>query len=103
MDYGILYSGDLPILEGYSDASLITNEENNFSTSGWVFVYGGGSISWSSKKQTCIADFTFIALADKRNYLHLLLSFICSFWVFSGVLGSLLAYSLQNLYSMANL
>ena len=22
----------------------------------WVFIYGGGAISWSSKKQTCIAD-----------------------------------------------
>ena len=33
----------------------------------WVFVYEGGAISWSSKKQTCIADSTmsaeFIALA----------------------------------------
>ena len=32
----------------------------------WVFVYGGGAISWYSKKQTCIVDNTisteFIAL-----------------------------------------
>ena len=53
-------------MEGSSDASWITNEEDNSSTSVLVFVYGGGAISWSSKKQTCITDSTmsskFIAL-----------------------------------------
>ena len=66
MDCGIIYSGEPPILEGYFDASWITNKEDNSSTSGWVFFYGGGAISWSSKKQTCIVDSTmaseFIAL-----------------------------------------
>ena len=60
-DYGIAYSGEPPILEGYSDASWITNKEDNSSTSGWVFIYGGGAISWSFKKQTCIANFTMSA------------------------------------------
>ena len=60
-DYGIAYSGKPPILEGYSDASWITNEEDDSSTSSWVFIYGGGVISWSSKKQTCIADSTILA------------------------------------------
>ena len=56
MDYSITYSGEPPVLEGYSDASWITNEEDNSSASGWLVVYGGGVISWSSKKQTCITD-----------------------------------------------
>ena len=55
-------------MECYYDASWITNEEDNSSASGWVFVYGGGAKSWSSKKQTCIVDSTmaseFIALAS---------------------------------------
>ena len=34
MDRGITYSGEPPILKGYSDASWITNEEENSSTSG---------------------------------------------------------------------
>ena len=34
LDRGITYSGEPPILEGYSDASWITNEEENSSTSG---------------------------------------------------------------------
>ncbi|GJV46058.1 zinc finger, CCHC-type containing protein [Tanacetum coccineum] len=37
------------------------------STSGWVFLLGGGVISWASKKQTCITGSTmeseFVALA----------------------------------------
>ena len=36
-----------------------------------MFVYGGGAISWSSKKQTCIVDSTmaseFIALTSARK------------------------------------
>ncbi|GKD41866.1 hypothetical protein Tco_1266511 [Tanacetum coccineum] len=51
------------------------------STSGWVFLLGGGAISWAFKKQTCITDSTieyeFIALvaAGKeaewlRNLIH---------------------------------
>ena len=40
MIYGITYAREPPMLEGYSDASWITNEEDNYSTSGWVFIYG---------------------------------------------------------------
>ncbi|GJR45636.1 zinc finger, CCHC-type containing protein [Tanacetum coccineum] len=45
----------------------ISNTEDNSSTSGWVFLLGGGEISWASKKQTCITSSTmeseFVALA----------------------------------------
>ncbi|GKE45977.1 hypothetical protein Tco_1473261, partial [Tanacetum coccineum] len=54
-------------LEGYTDASWISNSEDNSSTSGWVFLLGGCAISWASKKQTCITGSTmesgFVALA----------------------------------------
>ncbi|KAL0298537.1 UNVERIFIED_CONTAM: Retrovirus-related Pol polyprotein from transposon TNT 1-94 [Sesamum radiatum] len=67
MDYGLSYSGFPSILEGYSDASWITNVEDHSSTSGWVFLLGGGAISWASKKQTCITnstmEFEFVVLA----------------------------------------
>ncbi|GJX22610.1 zinc finger, CCHC-type containing protein [Tanacetum coccineum] len=46
---------------------LSSNTEDNSSTSGWVFLLGGGAISWASKKQTCITSSTmeseFVALA----------------------------------------
>ncbi|GJV32933.1 hypothetical protein Tco_1393333 [Tanacetum coccineum] len=45
----------------------ISNTEDNSSTSGCVFLLGGGAISWASKKQTCITASTmeskFVALA----------------------------------------
>ncbi|GJT17431.1 zinc finger, CCHC-type containing protein [Tanacetum coccineum] len=58
MDYRLTYTGYLSVLEGYTDASCISNTEDNSSTSGWVFLLGGGAISWASKKQTCITGST---------------------------------------------
>ncbi|GKA24165.1 zinc finger, CCHC-type containing protein, partial [Tanacetum coccineum] len=55
------------VLEGYTDASWISNTEDNSSTSGWVFLLGRGTISWASKKLTCITgskiEYEFVALA----------------------------------------
>ncbi|GJT71928.1 zinc finger, CCHC-type containing protein [Tanacetum coccineum] len=63
----LTYIGYPSILEGYTYASWISNTEDNSSTSGWVFLLGGGAISWASKKQTCITSSTmkyeFVALA----------------------------------------
>ncbi|KAL7606514.1 hypothetical protein Lser_V15G18590 [Lactuca serriola] len=67
MNYGLTYSGYPSVLEGYSDASWINNLEDHSSTSGWVFILGGGVISWASKKHTCITNSTmeseFVALS----------------------------------------
>ena len=58
------------ILEGYSDASWMSDTKNTKSTSGYVFTFGGAAISCKSSKQTCIARSTmeleFIAL-DKAG------------------------------------
>nr|KAJ0195938.1 hypothetical protein LSAT_V11C700348530 [Lactuca sativa] len=45
-DYGLIYIGHPSILESYSNSS------------GWLFLPGGGAISWASKKQTCITNST---------------------------------------------
>ncbi|CAM8962431.1 unnamed protein product [Rhodiola kirilowii] len=58
MNYGLVYAGFPSVLEGYTDASSITNLEDHSSTSGWVFLLGGGVISRASKKQTCITSST---------------------------------------------
>ncbi|KAL0413817.1 UNVERIFIED_CONTAM: Retrovirus-related Pol polyprotein from transposon TNT 1-94 [Sesamum radiatum] len=54
------------VLEGFSDANWVTDNDEVSSTSGYVFTLGGGAISWKSSKQTCIARSTmeseFIAL-----------------------------------------
>ncbi|GKE72908.1 hypothetical protein Tco_1534949, partial [Tanacetum coccineum] len=63
----LTYTSYPSVLEGYTNASWISNTEDNSSTSGWVFLLGGGVISWASKKQTCITGstmkFEFVALA----------------------------------------
>nr|GEX46896.1 zinc finger, CCHC-type [Tanacetum cinerariifolium] len=69
IDYRLTYTGYPSVLEGYTDASWISN---NSSTSGWVFLLGGGAISWASKKQTCISgptmesEFVSLAAAGKE-------------------------------------
>ncbi|XP_077215490.1 uncharacterized protein LOC143850059 [Tasmannia lanceolata] len=68
IDYGLCYSGYPTVIEGYSDASWITERIDHLSTSGWIFTLGGGAVSWASKKQTCITTSTmeaeFIALME---------------------------------------
>ncbi|GJX64147.1 zinc finger, CCHC-type containing protein [Tanacetum coccineum] len=58
MNYGLSYIRYPSVLEGYSDASWINHVEDSYSTNGWVFLLGGGAISWASKKQTCITGST---------------------------------------------
>ncbi|GJR67136.1 zinc finger, CCHC-type containing protein [Tanacetum coccineum] len=72
MDYRLMYTGYLSVLEGYTDASWISNTEDKSSTSGWVFLLSGGVISWASKKQTCItgsimkSEFVALAVVGKE-------------------------------------
>ncbi|XP_020080151.1 uncharacterized protein LOC109703839 [Ananas comosus] len=42
-------------LIGYSDADWAGDLDERKSTSGYAFLLGNGAITWSSKKQTCIA------------------------------------------------
>ncbi|GJX16474.1 zinc finger, CCHC-type containing protein [Tanacetum coccineum] len=81
MNYGLSYVGYPSVLEAYSDASWINHVEDSSSTSGWVFLLGGGAISWGFKKQTCItgstmeSEFVALAAAGKeaewlRNLIH---------------------------------
>ncbi|GJW36027.1 hypothetical protein Tco_0058947 [Tanacetum coccineum] len=67
----LTYTGYPLVLEEYTDASWISNTEDNSSTSGWIFLLGGGAIYWASKKQTCITgstiEFEFLALASASN------------------------------------
>ncbi|GKC37235.1 zinc finger, CCHC-type containing protein, partial [Tanacetum coccineum] len=68
----LTYTSYPSVLEGYTVASWISNTKDNSSTSGWVFLLGGGAISWASKKQTCItgstmeSEFVDLAAAGKE-------------------------------------
>ena len=58
LNYGLHFTRYPAILEGYSDASWISDTKNTKSTSGYVFTLGGVVISCKSSKQTCIARST---------------------------------------------
>jgi hypothetical protein len=58
MDYRIHYSRYLVVLEGYSDANWISNMDEMYATSGYVFTLGGATVSWRSCKQTILTSST---------------------------------------------
>jgi hypothetical protein len=54
MTYGIHYTRNPRVLEGYCDANWIFDVDELYATSGYVFLLGGGAVSWKSCKQTII-------------------------------------------------
>jgi hypothetical protein len=50
MDYGIHYSGYPAVLEEYSDANWISDVDEMYATSEYVFTLGGAVVSWRSCK-----------------------------------------------------
>ena len=52
MNFGILYSGFFIVLEGYNDANWILDSDEIKSTNGYIFILGGGTVSWKSSKQS---------------------------------------------------
>ena len=57
-DYALCYQGGDMRLVGYTDADWGGDIDERKSTLGYAFLLSRGSISWSSKKQTCTALFT---------------------------------------------
>ena len=57
LNYGLKFSvhGEQAELNGYSDADLGGDVDTRRSTSGYVFQFGNGTISWSSRKQRTVA------------------------------------------------
>ena len=54
-NYSICYQGRDLRLVGYTDADWGGDLDERKSTSGYAFLLNNGAISWSSKKQTCVA------------------------------------------------
>jgi hypothetical protein len=58
MSYGIHYLGHPVVLEGYSDSNWISNVDDIKATSGCVFTFGGGILSWRSCRQAILTRST---------------------------------------------
>jgi hypothetical protein len=54
MSLGIHYTGYPTVLEGYCDANWISDADEIYATSGYVFSLEGGTVSWNSCKQTIL-------------------------------------------------
>ncbi|KAL0285430.1 UNVERIFIED_CONTAM: Retrovirus-related Pol polyprotein from transposon TNT 1-94 [Sesamum radiatum] len=57
-DMFLIYDGGELILEGYSDASFQSDEDDAKSQSGFVFKLNAGVVAWKSSKQDTTADST---------------------------------------------
>ncbi|CAL5435892.1 unnamed protein product [Camellia sinensis] len=44
-----------PVLEGYTDSDMAGDLDGRKSTSGLLFTFAGGAVSWQSKLQKCVA------------------------------------------------
>jgi hypothetical protein len=80
-DQSIVYSRDGGGLYGYADAGFASETLGWKSVSGYVFILGGGPISWSTKKQSIItlstAEAEYLAMthaAKELIWIRLLLS-----------------------------
>jgi len=58
MSFGIHYSRHPAVLEGYSYSNWISDIDQIYATSGYVFTLGGGTVSWRSCKQTILTKST---------------------------------------------
>ena len=58
MSYGIHYTRHPKVLEGYSDANWISDADELYVTSGYVFLLRCGADSWKSCKQTILRKST---------------------------------------------
>ena len=49
------FGGSKPVLEGFTDADMAGDLDGRKSTSGFLFTFAGGAVSWQSKLQKCVA------------------------------------------------
>ena len=56
LDYALFYAADVEIdLFGYTDADWAGSATDRHSTSSFMFSFGSGAVTWSSKKQPTVA------------------------------------------------
>ena len=51
----LTFGDSKPILEGYVDADWAGDLDGRKSTSGYLFTFAGGVVSWQTRLQKCVA------------------------------------------------
>ena len=54
----LVYQDESLVPIGYTESNFQSDIESKKSTSGYVFILGGGAVSWRSVKQSSIVDST---------------------------------------------
>ena len=57
-DLFLIYGGEELKLQGYTDSSFQSDLDGSRSTSGFLFTWNGGAVSWKISKQPTTADLT---------------------------------------------
>ena len=74
---------------GYSDSDFAGCQDSRRSTSGYIYLLGGGAISWRSAKQTLIASSTmaaeFVACYEASNHGIWLRNFVTGLRIVDGI------------------
>lgn len=64
----LCYGGAEPVLECYTDSDMAGDLDSRKSTSGFIYTFTGGAVSWQSRLQKCVALSTteaeYIAIAE---------------------------------------
>ena len=83
LKHGICFGGSNITVEGYCDADYASDLQTRRSTAGFVYILGGGSISWGSKLQPTMAASTseaeYMAAAHAVKEALWLRTLLCSF------------------------
>lgn len=58
MNYTLHYNQEPVVLGGFTNVSWIIGSDTSKSTSRWIFILIGATVSWASKKQTCTSHYT---------------------------------------------
>ena len=61
MNLGLHYEKKIQaVLEGYSDADWNILSDDSIATSGYIFSIAGRTVSWKSKKQNILSQYTIV-------------------------------------------
>ncbi|PHU05202.1 hypothetical protein BC332_26024 [Capsicum chinense] len=91
INVGLHYSAFLALFEGYSDATWNSDPNDSKSITAWIFTLARATISWRSKKQTCIThsimESEFIAMSSTGEEIDWLRSMLIdiSLWAVTKV------------------
>lgn len=104
-DYMLVFQSEDLIPIGYTDSDFQSDRDSRKSTSGNVFVLGGGAIIWRSIKQTCVADSTmeaeYVAASEAAKEAVWLRNFLMDLGVVSSVQSPITLYC-DNSGAVAN-